>query len=594
MYCPKCEFEIQGNHVHACPVCSGGVVDLDEGSDDELTAHMAQVSQSELIDLEKVISEADIFNDELEIDDGPPASGGRGSLSIVVDEPALLNLDNMFDDLDYEIPRDAPKKSRKKRATLSLSLVLLLLLLGGTGYYAFQENRELLMKEFPRIVPTQKVLNLLGSLQQPAATTEAETPTPVFVLAEDETFVDEAVFILGPDEVFVDDTTPEPPPATKTKPARIAGAAPVKAVQKQPAQAAPARRQPLAAAAAKRSTSGRVYSIHVSSFRKPHIARAESDKLHKLGFKAYVEKTGAPDGTTWHRIKIGDFTSRREAVQMKNRLTALVAHSKPYILRKVPARQQTAQKKPVPEIEAPQAEKPVSVALAPVAPPEKVALKNPEPKPEPMAAPKPVPVKTQAAAEPEVLEQPAHEPAPEVETATAQEAVPANPELVPVASVDAAEKPAAVIMNKAETPATNPVPENQPAQAVAALPPQSEIAVQETPVQQSAPGPMEGNLPAAETGPQPAAPQEPLPPKAYTLTTGTYVTRVIAVNDTIMLKFLGYDDVSIEPLQQENGKEQYRVMLGSFASRSEAQLVQTNLAQGNPHIITSIVKLQTQ
>ncbi len=76
------------------------------------------------------------------------------------------------------------------------------------------------------------------------------------------------------------------------------------------------------------------YSLHTGSFTKENIASAESERLIRMGFKSYVEKVSLKNGQTWYRIKVGSFSTRKEAEAMQDELKQKAPHIKSYIMRK--------------------------------------------------------------------------------------------------------------------------------------------------------------------------------------------------------------------------------------------------------------------
>ena len=76
------------------------------------------------------------------------------------------------------------------------------------------------------------------------------------------------------------------------------------------------------------------YSLHTGSFTKESIASAESERLIRMGFKSYIQKVSLENGQTWYRIKVGSFSTRKEAEAMQEELKQKAPHIKSYIMRK--------------------------------------------------------------------------------------------------------------------------------------------------------------------------------------------------------------------------------------------------------------------
>lgn len=84
------------------------------------------------------------------------------------------------------------------------------------------------------------------------------------------------------------------------------------------------RQEPIASDAAAPSlpaAGSERYLLQAGSFRDPRDADAVQAKLILLNFSPHVQ-TVAIDGTTWHRVRIGPFTSAREVDEAKRMLSA--------------------------------------------------------------------------------------------------------------------------------------------------------------------------------------------------------------------------------------------------------------------------------
>jgi len=61
------------------------------------------------------------------------------------------------------------------------------------------------------------------------------------------------------------------------------------------------------------------YVVQVSSFREYDDAQKEADKFVNLGYNAFVEIAEVPGSGTWYRVRVGDFTSEKQAVEFENK-----------------------------------------------------------------------------------------------------------------------------------------------------------------------------------------------------------------------------------------------------------------------------------
>ena len=79
------------------------------------------------------------------------------------------------------------------------------------------------------------------------------------------------------------------------------------------------------------ASTGMLYSIHVSSHKTKEVAVSEVKKLKKLGFGTYMQTATLKNGQVWYRVKVGDFSTRREAQKVQNKLIRKDPKSDSYI-----------------------------------------------------------------------------------------------------------------------------------------------------------------------------------------------------------------------------------------------------------------------
>ena len=88
-----------------------------------------------------------------------------------------------------------------------------------------------------------------------------------------------------------------------------------------------------------------LYSLHTGSFKNKEVAAGEIDRLKKMGFHAYLQTVDLENGQTWHRIKVGSYSTREEAENTQKALRQKVPTLKSYIMRRVTEPEETAAKR---------------------------------------------------------------------------------------------------------------------------------------------------------------------------------------------------------------------------------------------------------
>jgi cell division protein FtsN len=80
----------------------------------------------------------------------------------------------------------------------------------------------------------------------------------------------------------------------------------------------------------------------------------------------------------------------------------------------------------------------------------------------------------------------------------------------------------------------------------------------------------------------------------YSINANSYPVEKIAVDEVIRLKLLGFDDVYIRTDDLGEGEIWYRVMIGKFSTREDAQTVQDELIQKDAELKSIIIKLENE
>jgi cell division septation protein DedD len=99
-----------------------------------------------------------------------------------------------------------------------------------------------------------------------------------------------------------------------------------------PSVAAPAT-PALPVSPAQRQKSGgarRVWTVQVAAIAESSAAEALAQKLRQSGYDAYVRMTKS-ESKTWHRVRVGQLESQKDAADLRNILSAQKAHKDAYI-----------------------------------------------------------------------------------------------------------------------------------------------------------------------------------------------------------------------------------------------------------------------
>ena len=105
------------------------------------------------------------------------------------------------------------------------------------------------------------------------------------------------------------------------------------------------RKTVLATPEVKETSQTSLYSLHTGSFKNKEVAAGEIDRLKNMGFHAYLQTVDLENGQTWHRIKVGNYSTREEAENTQNELRKKVPTLKSYIMRRVAEPEKIAAKR---------------------------------------------------------------------------------------------------------------------------------------------------------------------------------------------------------------------------------------------------------
>ena len=59
---------------------------------------------------------------------------------------------------------------------------------------------------------------------------------------------------------------------------------------------------------------GNNFVVQVASYRASSISENEAGKYRNKGYNAFVEAAEIPNRGTWYRVRVGDFSSKEEAL----------------------------------------------------------------------------------------------------------------------------------------------------------------------------------------------------------------------------------------------------------------------------------------
>jgi cell division protein FtsN len=368
MYCKNCQLEIKDQEGSECPLCGSTLV---EPSVDE-TMHNTAVG----IDFDAMQDDAAAFvldnedNEDMELESQTAGemhshstdragmnAPGQADHAPAMRTPALIDdkttemLDQALEEYDPMVDEHFKvKKTGSKSSTTLLLLVLLVCVLGGAGYYFFMMNESAPPEPVApvKIASPQKQDAVLDKVlrKEPAAPATAQQATVDNTTQEP--LKHEALKSAQTAVKKADTQAVAEQPVPETKPAEPveASRAPEKTLQSDKKQSAvviektegttaaphkieapapvvvqePSRETVKAAGSepAKKPavrTGQPIFSVLIGSFRNQSNAEAEVRRLSKLGYDARAVDVDLKAKGLWHRVLIGSYKSRSEALQ---------------------------------------------------------------------------------------------------------------------------------------------------------------------------------------------------------------------------------------------------------------------------------------
>ena len=74
----------------------------------------------------------------------------------------------------------------------------------------------------------------------------------------------------------------------------------------------------------------RIWTVQVASVAEANAAESIAQKLRRLGYDAYVRMV-KNETKTWHRVRVGQLESQRDAADLRNILSTKKEHKDAYI-----------------------------------------------------------------------------------------------------------------------------------------------------------------------------------------------------------------------------------------------------------------------
>jgi len=238
------------------------------------------------------------------------------------------------------IEENAGETSESKRKPFFVIAVIIILLAGG--YYVFSifsGDRNGDDKTVRTVVPLAELQNDGQSMQSETVTPDASVlsasakPAPVAeedvvqTVSSDSQKVPSAA--VQPEqsktaEASVAAAQEKPDssaPAATAKPAKpakpAADAAPVAAPAKDTASAQPV---PVSSSPEEQLSGKPFYTVHVGSYRTRDAAAAEAARIKAKGYNPFLERVDLAQRGVWFRVKIGKFTTKGEAEQLRKKI----------------------------------------------------------------------------------------------------------------------------------------------------------------------------------------------------------------------------------------------------------------------------------
>ncbi len=336
MFCPNCEFEIKGEDRKECPVCNGVLIEYSEAevsskepksdvTSGELENTADGSEKPTFYDLENALN----IDDEKIEDEEPKETAPFTFTSEPEPEPgveggsvedSLASVLEKYDSLEEPVTA-ASEKSKLKRSSKIIPtiavFVVLIIAAAIAGIFLLKSQKE------PSPIVAQLKTKIEKMTDKASSTIVKKEKERAIVKKEAE-----------PADAVLKAKKEIPPKKADTvkEVATVAAKKDVLPSKVEVSKKSTVKKEKASVAPVKKKTSPDIlYSIHSSSHKNKEVTISEVNRLKQLGFSAYIWKVTLENGQIWHRVKIGDFSTRREAQKVLNELIKKDPESDSYI-----------------------------------------------------------------------------------------------------------------------------------------------------------------------------------------------------------------------------------------------------------------------
>ena len=324
MFCPNCEFEIKGEDRKECPICGGVLIEYSEveASSKEPKSDAKAGELEDTADGSKKPTFYDLENalniDDEKIEAEEPKETAPftfASETEPVPEPVVEGgsvEDNLASVLEKYNPLEEPvtaasEKSKLNRSSKIIPIIVVVVVLfiaaAIAGIFLLKSQKE----------PSPIVAQLKTKTEKKTDETSSAIVKKEKKKAIIKKEAEPADAVLKAKK--------EIPPKKADSVKEVAAVA----VKKEKASAEPVKRK---------TSPDILYSIHTSSHKIKEVAISEVNRLKQLGFSVYIQTATLENGQIWHRVKIGNFNTRREAQKVQSELMRKDPKSDSYIVQR--------------------------------------------------------------------------------------------------------------------------------------------------------------------------------------------------------------------------------------------------------------------
>jgi len=330
MFCPNCEFEIKGEDRKKCPVCNGVLIEYSEAevSSKEPKSDVTSGELEDTADGSEKPTFYDLENalniDDEKIEDEEPKETAPFTFTSepepepVVEggsvEDSLASVLEKYDSLEEPVTT-ASEKSKLKRSSKIIPtiavFVVLIIAAAIAGIFLLKSQKEPSPIVAQLKTKTEKMTDKASSTivkkeKEKAIVKKEAEPADAVLKAKKEIPPKKADTVAIKKDVL----------PSKVKVSKKS------TVKKEKASVAPVK---------KKTSPDILYSIHSSSHKNKEMTISEVNRLKQLGFSAYIQTITLENGQIWHRVKVGDFSTRREAQKVQSELMRKDPKSDSYI-----------------------------------------------------------------------------------------------------------------------------------------------------------------------------------------------------------------------------------------------------------------------